>query len=122
VVQASQLRTGAPTFGLMYELYVIAAVVVGGASLSGGQGRIFGTLVGALVIAVIQNGMNLTSVSPHAQKVVLGMVILLAVAGHAQETPVVAGTDDRADENAWRTGPRPLTLGIEFPSLEEQLR
>jgi len=79
VVQASQLRTGAPTFGLMYELYVIAAVVVGGASLSGGQGRIFGTLIGALVIAVIQNGMNLTSVSPHAQKVVLGMVILLAV-------------------------------------------
>jgi len=79
VIQASQLSAGAPTFGVMYELYVIAAVVVGGASLSGGQGRIFGTLIGALVIAVIQNGMNLTSVSPYAQKVVLGMVILLAV-------------------------------------------
>jgi ribose transport system permease protein len=79
VITASQLRSGAPTYGLMYELYVIAAVVVGGTSLSGGEGRVLGTLVGAFIIAVIQNGMNLTHVESYTQKVVLGLVILLAV-------------------------------------------
>jgi ribose transport system permease protein len=79
IVQASQLKSGAPTYGLLYELYVIAAVVVGGTSLSGGEGRIMGTLVGAFIIAVIQNGMNLTGVESYTQKVVLGVVILLAV-------------------------------------------
>jgi ribose transport system permease protein len=79
VVMASQLRSGAPTYGLMYELYVIAAVVVGGTSLSGGEGTIPGTLVGAFIIAVIQNGMNLTQVESYTQKVVLGLVILGAV-------------------------------------------
>jgi ribose transport system permease protein len=79
IVQASQLKSGAPTYGLLYELYVIAAVVVGGTSLSGGEGRIMGTLVGALIIAVIQNGMNLTGVESYTQKVVLGLVILGAV-------------------------------------------
>jgi ribose transport system permease protein len=53
VVMASQLRSGSPTFGVMYELYVIAAVVVGGTSLAGGEGKILGTLVGAFIIAVI---------------------------------------------------------------------
>ncbi len=79
VIMASQLRSGAPTYGQMYELYVIAAVVVGGASLSGGEGRAFGTLMGAFLIAVIQNGMNLTGVESYTQKVVLGLVILGAV-------------------------------------------
>jgi ribose transport system permease protein len=79
VVMASQLKSGAPTYGQMYELIVIAAVVVGGTSLSGGEGRIFGTLVGAFLIAVIQNGMNLTGVESNRQKVVLGAVLLGAV-------------------------------------------
>jgi len=79
VVLASQLKSGSPTFGQMYELYVIAAVVVGGASLNGGTGRMFGTLTGALIIAVIQNGMNLMNVESYTQKVVLGLVILGAV-------------------------------------------
>ncbi|BCM93520.1 ribose import permease protein RbsC [Abditibacteriota bacterium] len=79
VVLASQLKSGAPTYGVSYELYVIAAVVVGGTSLSGGQGKIFGTLIGALIIAVIQNGMNLTGVESYTQRVVLGVVILGAV-------------------------------------------
>jgi ribose transport system permease protein len=79
VVMASQLKSGAPTYGQMYELYVIAAVVVGGASLSGGVGKVLGTLIGALIIAVIQNGMNLTGVESYTQKVVLGLVILGAV-------------------------------------------
>lgn len=79
VIQASQLKSGAPTYGLMYELYVIAAVVVGGTSLSGGEGKILGTLIGAFIIAVIQNGMNLTGVESYTQQVVLGLVILGAV-------------------------------------------
>ena len=79
VIMASQLKSGSATYGNMYELYVIAAVVVGGTSLSGGQGKIFGTLIGAFTIAVIQNGMNLTNVESYTQKVVLGLVILGAV-------------------------------------------
>jgi ribose transport system permease protein len=79
VVMASQLKSGAPTYGLSYELYVIAAVVVGGTSLSGGEGRIFGTFIGAFIISVIQNGMNLTNVESYTQKIVLGLVILGAV-------------------------------------------
>ena len=79
VVMASQLKSGAPTYGLTYELYVIAAVVVGGTSLMGGEGRVLGTLIGAFIIAVIQNGMNLVNVESYTQKVVLGLVILAAV-------------------------------------------
>jgi len=79
VIMASQLKSGSPTYGNMYELYIIAAVVVGGTSLSGGEGRMLGTLVGAFTIAVIQNGMNLTNVESYTQKVVLGLVILGAV-------------------------------------------
>jgi ribose transport system permease protein len=79
VIMASQLKSGSPTYGNMYELYVIAAVVVGGTSLTGGEGKMFGTLIGALTIAVIQNGMNLTNVESYTQKVVLGGVILGAV-------------------------------------------
>lgn len=79
IVMASQLKSGSPTYGQMYELYVIAAVVVGGTSLKGGEGGVLGTLVGAFIIAVIQNGMNLTGVESYTQKVVLGLVILGAV-------------------------------------------
>jgi len=79
IIMASQLKSGAPTYGLSYELYVIAAVVVGGTSLSGGEGKIIGTLIGAFVIGVIQNGMNLTNIETYTQKVVLGLVILAAV-------------------------------------------
>ena len=79
VIMASQLKSGSPIYGQMYEMYVIAAVVVGGASLSGGQGKIFGTLIGAFIIAVIQNGMNLTGVPSRSQRIVFGAVILGAV-------------------------------------------
>jgi ribose transport system permease protein len=79
IVQTSQLQSGAPTYGYEVELAVIAAVVVGGASLTGGRGTIFGTLIGALIIAVIQNGMNLAKVGPYRQMTVLGAVILAAV-------------------------------------------
>ena len=79
IVMASQFKSGDPKYGVMYELYVIAAVVVGGTSLSGGKGKVFGTLIGAFIIAVIQNGMNLTGVQSYTQKVVLGAVLLFAV-------------------------------------------
>ena len=79
VIMASQLKSGSATYGNMYELYVIAAVVVGGTSLSGGEGKMLGTLTGAFTIAIIQNGMNLTNVESYTQKVVLGLVILGAV-------------------------------------------
>ena len=78
-IQASQLNTGTPNMGIMYELYVIAAVVVGGASLAGGSGKILGTLIGVFVISVIQNGMNLLGIESYTQQVVLGLVILMAV-------------------------------------------
>jgi ribose transport system permease protein len=78
-VQASQLNTGTPNMGVMFELYVIAAVVVGGTSLAGGSGRMLGTLIGAFIIAVIQNGMNLLGMGSYTQQVVLGAVILGAV-------------------------------------------
>ena len=80
VIMASQLQSGSPMFGQMYELYVIAAVVVGGTSLSGGRGSMLGTLTGVFIIAVINNGMNLLRVESYLQKVVMGLVILVAVA------------------------------------------
>ncbi len=79
VVVASQFNSGTPTYGQLAELDAIAAAVVGGTSLEGGRGTILGTLIGALIIAVIRNGMNLTGVDPYAQKIWLGLVILGAV-------------------------------------------
>src|SRR5262249_17186853 len=79
IVLASQLKSGAPTYGQNYELHVIAAVAVGGASLLGGKGTVSGTLIGALIIAVIKNGMNLTGVESYTQDIVFGAVILGAV-------------------------------------------
>jgi len=79
ILLSSKLGSGSPKVGVADELAVIAAVVVGGTSLAGGEGKIFGTLIGAFIIAVIQNGMNLTGVESYRQKVVLGFVILGAV-------------------------------------------
>ena len=79
VLMASQLRSGSATYGQWYELYAITAVVVGGTSLSGGEGSIGGTLIGAFTIAVIANGMNLFNVESKVQLIVLGLVILGAV-------------------------------------------
>ena len=79
VVLASQLQSGAGRYGETYELKVIAAVVVGGTSLFGGRGKIFGTLIGAFIIAVIENGMNLKRLGSETQMIVLGAVILIAV-------------------------------------------
>ena len=79
LITASTFESGDPNYGQMYELYVIAAVVVGGTSLAGGEGKVMGTLVGALILGVIYNGMNLTGVGGFSQRIVLGAVILGAV-------------------------------------------
>jgi ribose/xylose/arabinose/galactoside ABC-type transport system permease subunit len=79
IVLASRLASAQPQAALGYELDAIAAVVIGGASLSGGKGRALGTLVGALILAVLRNGLNLLSVSAFWQQVVIGVVIALAV-------------------------------------------
>lgn len=79
ILLASRMNSGQPNAGLMYELDVIAAVVVGGTSLFGGRGSIIGTFVGAMLIGVLRNGLNLLDVDSYVQMVVLGVVILLAV-------------------------------------------
>ncbi|MFD5462813.1 substrate-binding domain-containing protein [Kitasatospora sp. NPDC127059] len=79
IVLASRLSSAQPQAASGYELDAIAAVVIGGASLAGGTGKASGTLIGALILAVLRNGLNLLSVSAFWQQVVIGVVIALAV-------------------------------------------
>src|SRR5699024_1350756 len=79
IILTSRLNSAHPTAGTMYELDAIAAVVIGGTCLIGGRGRITGTLIGALIIGVISNGLNLLKVSFFYQQIVKGSVILFAV-------------------------------------------
>jgi ribose transport system permease protein len=76
---ASRLNSAQPALGLGYELEAIAAVVIGGTSLSGGRGTILGTLIGALIMAVLINGLRILSVAQEWQTVVTGVIIILAV-------------------------------------------
>ena len=79
VVLASRITTGQPNAGVAYELDAIAAVVIGGTSLSGGSGGVGGTLLGALLIGVINNGLDLLNVSSYYQQIVKGLIIVGAV-------------------------------------------
>ena len=79
LIITSRLSSSQPTAGASYEMDAIAAVVLGGTSLSGGKGRILGTLIGALIIGVLNNGLNIIGVSAFWQQVVKGVVILIAV-------------------------------------------
>jgi len=70
---------GDPLAGDGYELYAIAAVIVGGTSLSGGRGSVMGTLLGALIMGVLQNGLNIKLVQPHWQYIIIGAVLTVTV-------------------------------------------
>ena len=79
VIITSRIASASPNAGTSFELDAIAAVVIGGTSLAGGEGKITGTLIGALIIGVLNNGLNLMNVSPFYQSIVKGLVILIAV-------------------------------------------
>ena len=79
VVLSSRLMSGQPNAGVGFELDAIAAVVLGGTAIAGGRGSIVGTLIGAVTLGVLNNGLNLMSVSPYTQKILKGAIILLAI-------------------------------------------
>lgn len=78
-IEVSRLSSAQPTAGSGYEMDAIAAVVLGGTSMSGGRGKIFGTLIGALILGFLNNGLNMLGVDAYYQMIVKGVVILLAV-------------------------------------------
>jgi len=79
VVMAARLNSGSPNYGAGMELQAIGAAVIGGASLIGGVGNVLATLIGALTIAIVQNGLNLNGVAPSWQGITLGIIIAAAV-------------------------------------------
>jgi ribose transport system permease protein len=78
-VLMSRLVTAQPNEGVMYELDAIAAAVIGGASLMGGVGTISGTMIGAFIIGVLRNGLNMAGVSAFIQQIIIGFVVIAAV-------------------------------------------
>ncbi len=79
MIEASRLMSGQPTAGNGYELQAIAAVVIGGGSLRGGEGTVLGTLVGAFIMGLLSDGSDLLGINPYWQQVIIGAVIILAV-------------------------------------------
>jgi ribose transport system permease protein len=79
IVLTARLNSAQPTAGVMYELDAIAATVIGGTSLFGGEGSLVGALIGALIMGVLRNGLNLLDVSSFVQQLVIGIVIIAAV-------------------------------------------
>ncbi len=80
MIEASRLMTGQPTAGQGYELQAIAAVVIGGGSLRGGEGTVIGTLIGGFIMGLLSNGSDLLGITPYVQQVIIGAVIIAAVA------------------------------------------
>jgi ribose transport system permease protein len=79
VIMAARLNSAQPALGAGYELDAIAAVVIGGTSLSGGEGTILGTIIGAFIISVLTNGLRILSVPQEWQTVITGAIVILAV-------------------------------------------
>ncbi len=79
IILTARLNSAQPIAGMMYELDAIAATVIGGTSLTGGEGTLGGTLVGALIMGVLRNGLNLLGVSSFLQQIIIGAVIVVAV-------------------------------------------
>jgi ribose transport system permease protein len=91
VIYTSRLFSGQPVAGITYELSAIAAVVIGGTSLSGGRGGVVGTLIGAIFIATLMNGLVILNVSAFWQQVLMGVVVLAAVGLDRYRQRVAAG-------------------------------
>jgi len=79
IILSSRLRAGSPEVGLGWELDIVAAVIIGGTNIFGGEGKLTGTLIGMLFVGILTNGMILLDVTPYMQQVVRGIVILAAV-------------------------------------------
>ncbi len=79
IILTSRLMSGQPMAGIGFELDAIAAVVLGGTDIAGGRGSIIGTIIGALILGVLNNGLNLLGVSPYVQRVFKGLIIVLAI-------------------------------------------
>ncbi|MBN9017694.1 MAG: ABC transporter permease [Rhizobiales bacterium] len=95
LVLSTRVGSGDPNIGVGFELEVIAAVIIGGTSLSGGEGRILGTVIGAVIVGVLSNGLNLSGVEPFWQYVAQGVVLIAAVV-----------VDKRVNEGVLRMGAR----------------
>jgi ribose transport system permease protein len=79
ILMAARLNSGSPNYGAGLELQAIAAAVIGGASLAGGRGHVLATLLGALTITIVQNGLNLNGVPSPLQSIIVGVIIVIAV-------------------------------------------
>ncbi|HBF36105.1 MAG TPA: ribose ABC transporter permease [Firmicutes bacterium] len=86
LILASRLDSGQPLAGSGFEMDAIAAVIIGGASISGGEGTMIGTIIGALIMNVLNNGLNLMNVNPYSQQIVKGVVLAAAVAIRTHKT------------------------------------
>ena len=75
----ARVNSGDPTAGLNFELAAITAAIIGGTNLFGGRGSVFGTVIGALIMGVLQNGLNLLAVQSFYQQIAIGSVLVLAV-------------------------------------------
>lgn len=109
VLLAARLNSGSPNYGSLIELQAIAAAVVGGASLAGGRGHVLNTLIGVLIIVVVQNGLNLNAVSTSLQSITIGGIILLAVGvdiWRGRISAVVAGRFAKVPAVALQGSPR----------------
>jgi ribose transport system permease protein len=79
IVLTGRLMSGQPNAGVGFELDAIAAVVLGGTAIAGGRGLILGTLIGAVLLGILNNGLNLVGINPYLQDVIKGFIILLAI-------------------------------------------
>src|SRR2546429_4017941 len=123
-MQLSRLRQGDPTVAIGTELDVIAAVVIGGGSLSGGEGSIFGSVVGALIMAFLRNGCQQMGWPNYIQEIIIGGIIVLAGAlgpvgagGGPGSSEAGSGTPD----NPGRIGPPPPPASM-FPASPPPVR
>lgn len=108
VLMSARLNSGSPNYGQTLELQAIAAAVVGGASLAGGRGNILATLMGAMTIVIVQNGLNLNAAPSSVQNIVLGAIILLAVGidmWRAEISSILGRLFGRSDKTAKTASP-----------------